>query len=807
MIGAVLLAAAAHVHWQSPPLLSAASVPVGQSRIAAAYGRLPLSFEANHGQTDAQVKFLSHGNGYSLFLTPTESVLSLQKPSSQGRDGRRTEQAAVPGNSGAVLRMHLVSGNSAAEVEGLEELPAKSNYFIGNDPSRWRTGVPNYSKVRYQNVYSGIDLVYYGNQRQLEYDFVVSPGADPRTIRLAFQGNEKMRINGHGDLVLETAGSELRMHRPVVYQEVHGTRQSVRGDFVIYGEPGQAQGGGQVGFAVARYDANKPLIIDPSLSYSTYLGGSSADEGYGIAVDSSGNAYVTGWTASTNFPVSASPYHATNAGPPTSFDVFVTKLNPAASGAASLLYSTYLGGSTSYVSGCGGGAGNDVANGIAVDSSGNAYVVGSTLSVDFPTMNAYQPAHATDCVVYDAFMTKLNATGSALLYSTYLGGSDYDWGNAIAVDTSGNAYVTGATISPGTGTTPQNFPTTTGAFQTTHASDGYLRDAFVTKINTTLSGSASLIYSTYLGGTGIDGGTGIAIDSSGNIYVTGYTSSTNFPVSSSAYQATYGGGAYDAFVTRLMATNPPAFQTKHPYTLNDTVLDPASHVQKVTTAGTSAANQPKWNDTGGTTTSGSVVFTDQGSATYATYLGGTGSDGGAGIAVDSSGKVYVAGYTSSTNFPMLNAFQTSNGGSQDAFVAKLNLAASGATALVYSTYLGGSGSDQANGIAVDSSGNAYITGYTFSTNFPRLSAFQASNGGNADAFVAKLNPASSGSASLLYCSYLGGNGNDYGYGIAVDSSGNAYVTGATISTNFPTPNAFQAASGGNYDVFMTKISP
>jgi uncharacterized protein (TIGR03437 family) len=521
--------------------------------------------------------------------------------------------------------------------------------------------------------------------------------------------------------VLEAEGSELRLHQPVIYQEINGTRQSVDGSFVIQEE-------NQVGFEVVRYDTSKPLIIDPVLSYSTYLGGSGRDLTFGIAVDSSGNAYVTGSTQSNNFPT-ANAFQAAYGGG--TYDAFVTKLN--ASGSA-LVYSTFLGGS----------GGDDWALGIAVDSSGNAYVTGSTQSANFPTANAFQAAFRGSA---DAFVTKLNADGSALVYSTFLG--DGSEGYGIDVDSSGNAYVTGRTKS-------SNFPTA-NAFQAAigGGSGTFPGDAFVTKFNA--AGSA-LEYSTYLGGSGNDQGNSIAVDSSGNAYVTGWTASTSFHTAN-AIQAAYGGGASDAFVTKLVPT-------------------------------------------------GSALE-------YSTYLGGSGNDGGSGIAVDSSGNAYVAGWTNSTDFHTANAIQAAigGGGFTDAFVTKLN--ASGSS--WYSTYLGGRGSDQGWGIAADSSGNAYVTGYTLSTNFPTVNAFQAAYGGGFSvAFVTELNATGSG---LVYSTYLGNNntnntrfplGDLEPGGIAVDSSGNAYVTGNTNSTNFPTANAFQptygAASGTiSSDAFVTKF--
>ena len=665
-------------------------------KIAESYGKLPLRFEANQGQTDSRVQFLSRGSGYTLFLTPTEAVLTLR----QGKEtGVRSQESE---DDSAVLRMKLVGANPASRATGLVEMPGKSNYFIGNDPNEWRKNVPNYAKVRYEEVYPGVDLVYYGNQRQLEYDFVVAPGADLRAIRLDFEGAQRVEIDPQGDLVLHTGAGEVRQHKPIVYQEVAGAIKAVDGHYVRKGEKA-------VGFEVASYDARHPLIIDPVLVYSTYLGGSGSDDGNGIAVDSSGSAYVVGNTASTNFPT-ASPLQASSGG---GNDVFVVKLNPTGS---ALVYSTYLGGSNS-----------DFGDSIAVDASGNAYVTGETSSTNFPTASPLQAAFGGSS---DAFVAKLNASGSALVYSTYLGGSFSDAGNGIAVDSSGNAYVTGETSST-------NFPTV-NPFQATYVSGG---DAFVAKLNA--SGNA-LVYSTYLGGGGDDRGLGITVDSSGNGYVAGRTTSTNFPTAN-ALQAAFGGTG-DAFVAKLNA-------------------------------------------------SGSALV-------YSTYLGGSSSDFGNSnsIAVDSAGNAYVTGLTASTNFPTASPLQAASGGGQDAFVAKLNSAGS---ALIYSTYLGSGGNEAGQGIAVDSSGNAYVVGGTISTNFPTISPFQAANGGSIDVFVTKLNAAGS---ALVYSTYLGGSGNEAGRGIAVDSSGNAYLTGQTQSADFPTANPAQASfGGGTFDAFVAKI--
>jgi hypothetical protein len=665
-----------------------------------AYGHIPLSFEANQGQTDPAVQFLSRGSGYTLFLTSQEAVLSLNKTVAPG-----TGSAAAQGRPVEdVLRLQLVGANAAPRVTGEEKLPGTTNYFLGNDPAQWRMNVPTFGKVAYQDAYPGVDLVYYGNQRQLEYDFVVQPGADPGIIQLSFQGAQDLALDVHGNLVLHTDGGDVIEQAPVIYQEQAGYRQAVGGRYVLKGQ-------NQVGFQVDAYDVRQPLIIDPVLSYSTYLGGTGDDGGARVAVDTSGNAYVTGSTDSVNFPTTPGAFQ-------TAGHNFVAKLN--ATGTA-LVYSTYLG-----------GTGSDSSAGIAVDGSGNVYVTGVTSSSDFPTTpGAVQTAYGGGS--NEAFVTELNATGSALVYSTYLGGTNRDYGTGIAVDASGNAYVSGTTES-------SNFPTTPGAFQSNKNGNS---NAFVAKLDAT--GSA-LLYSTYLGGNGSDSSSGIAVDLSGDAYVTGESNSPNFPTTPGAFQTT-NRGSINAFVAKLNA-------------------------------------------------SGTALL-------YGTYLGGSGFDGGNGIAVDASGNAYVTGIANSLDFPTTpGAFQTTKAGNTDAFVAKLNATGSG---LLYATYLGGDGFDYGLGIAVNSSGNAYVTGYTDSVNFPTTpGAFQSTKGGGTDAFVVKLN--ASGTA-LLYAIYLGGSGFDQGIGIAVDGSGNAYVTGETASPNFPTtPGCLQPTyGGGNYDTFIAKI--
>jgi hypothetical protein len=693
--------------------------PKAQVRILDSYGKLPLSFEANHGQADARVKFLSRTGGYSLLLTGDEAVLMLSgKKTGIAKTAHTPLSKAKPKASG-VLRMKLRNANPAAKITGVDELAATSNYFVGNDPKKWRTGVPTYAKVKYEGIYSGIDLVYYGNQRQMEYDFIVAPGVDPHRIAFDIRGATRIRQDAHGDLVLKVGEGEIRWHKPVAYQEKDGAQELVAARYTITDT-------NRVGFIVAKYDANRPLYIDP-LIYSTYLGGNGDEYGAGIAVDNAGNAYVIGTTNSTDLPVTPRALqtvcHGGSSGG-TCGDAFVVKLNPTGS---ALVYSTYLGGS-----------GGDAGSGVAVDRAGSAYVTGYTESTDFPTMNPLQPANGGGGKggIGNAFVTKIASSGSALIYSTYLGGSGNnsggDTGSGIAVDSAGNTYVTGITEST-------DFPTMNPLQPALEP----FEDAFVTKINP--SGSA-LVYSTYLGGLGGDGGGGIAVDSTGNAYVTGFTFATNFPTKNPLQPAL--DGIEDAFVAKVNPT-------------------------------------------------GSALV-------YSTYLGGSPYNIGSGVAVDGSGSAYVTGYTDSTNFPTRDPLQSNYGGGDwDAFVAKVNPLGS---ALVYSTYLGGRGADIGYGIAVDGAGDAYLTGSTTSDNFPTVNPFQKQRSKLIDAFVSKLNSAGS---ALLYSTFLGGSGSDYGLAIAVDYAGNPYVAGRTFSTDFRiTPGAFETVCNGGSscsDAFISKI--
>lgn len=670
------------------------------------YARLPMSFELNRGQTDPRVKFLARGPGYTLFLTSDAAVLALQ----ENHSVQAGDSSPPPDR---VVRLRLVDANPAVGLSGEEELSGQSNYFLGNDPRRWRTHIPTYAQVRYRNMYRGVDLLYYGRQGELEYDFIVTAGADPGCLGLKIEGTDGIAVNPEGDLVLRTGGSEVRLRRPRAYQGDGREERGIAAQYVL-------RGGKEIGFAVGPYDRRRALIIDPVLSYATYLGGKGGDVAYGIAGDSSGNAYITGVTNSTDFPT-LTPEQSSSHG---SGEAFVSKLN--ATGTA-LVYSTYLG-----------GAGSDTGTAIAVSASGDAFITGTTTSVDFPaTPTAFQTVYGGNT---DAFVAQLDSAGSALVYSSYLGGGGTDLGQGIAVDTSGNAYVTGSTQSI-------NFPTV-GPLQATNAGSS---DVFVAKVN--FSGSA-LIYSTYLGGTEAEVGQCITVNSSGNAFVVGYTFSSNYPTLN-AYQAS-NKGQTNAFVTEL-------------------------------------------------NTAGSAPV-------FSTYFGGSGNDRGFGIALDASGNIYLTGASRSTDFPTTSsAFQISNHGQSDAFVTKLNPAGS---AVLYSTFVGGSAVDQGNAIAVDASGDAFITGFTQSGDFPTANPLQAilgiSGGGScgatpcADAFVTQLNPSGNG---LVYSTYLGGSGADFGQGIALDSSGNPYVTGSTSSTNFPAiAGAFQGSlSGVAGNTFVAKI--
>jgi hypothetical protein len=753
------------------------------------YGKLPMSFEENLGQTAHAVRFVSHGTGYALFLTPQEAVISLQQSVPRDlsplhrlayfRALRKLRQAGRM----TVLRMRLEGANPEARIAGVDLLPGKVNYFIGNNPKDWRTDVPSYARVKYAGIYPGVDLVFYGNQRRLEYDFVVAPGADPKAIELSLTGAQKLRVNSNGNLVLNVSGGQLALQKPVVYQNVRGDRHEIQGRYVLAGNR-------RVTFAIANYDRSVPLIIDPVLNYSTYLGGSvTGDLGSAIAVDSLGDAFVTGTTVSTTFPSTPGGFGTGNA----NGVAFVTEVNPAGT---ALLYTTYLG-----------GTGGDFGNGIALDNSGsganpggNVYVTGFTMSSDFPTTagNALKPTSAGAVTAGTSFISKINPTASgtgSLVYSSYLGGTDGpalgnpDVGNAVAADVNGNAYVTGITASS-PGSLDANFPiTAASAFQTTlGTTDG---NAFLTRIDTTKSGSASLAYSTYLGGSGANAGTlgfgeqaqGVAVDASKNAYIVGTTSSTDFPMTS---------------------PTPNGYQTTAPAAIAEGTV----FVSRIDTSTTKAP-------------AASLV--------YSTYLGGESQDLSAAIALKANSTVvYVTGETISLLFPTFptappGPYQKTGAAGGTAFLSLIDTGQTGSASLTYSTFLGGA---QTIGfsIAVDAAGNAYVVGGTSDSGYPVTSgAFQPKSaaGAQGDGFISKINPGGNGTADLVYSSLFGGSGIagsfDAVRGIAVDSANNAYITGVTFSSSssfpvFPpptaTPPAFQTnlPSGDTSAAFIAKLT-
>src|SRR5215469_8745543 len=699
--------------------------------------QLPLSFEPNAGQADSEVKFLSHLYGSVVFLAP-KGVVFVPKSSLRAKT-----QQGTGGAQHSSLRMNFIEPRGQVEIRGEKSLPGKSNYFIGADPARWRTGVPHFANVRYHSLYPGVDVVYYGHGQALEFDFVVSPGGDPSRIQFGLEGVRCLEIDNQGNLAMHPQGSQVkykngslgtcnqstqigdqavvRLHKPDVYQEIGGTRQKITGRYVLLAK-------NRVGFELGAFDRTRALCIDPVLEYSSYLGGSDDDYAEGIAVDAQGNMYLTGTTRSTNFPTSL-PLKAAVGG---LSDAFVSKLNPAGD---TLIYSTYLGGTN-----------NDDAKAIAVDEVGDAYIAGTTLSTDFPTASALQPSFGGG--FQDAFVTKLNSDGSALIYSTYLGGSGADLALGLVVDSAHNAYLTGSTDSA-------NFPTANAA----QSALGGVQDAFVTKVNP--SGSI-LVFSTYLGGSSADVGLGIAVDGQGNAYVTGRTSSSDFPSTTGVFQHAYSGtGALgDAFVTKVA-------------------------------------------DTGS-----SFVFS--------TFLGGSGQDTGAAITLDPHGNVYVTGSTGSRDFPVTpGAFKSTCSANcdtvdTDAFVTKLNPSGS---ALIYSTYLGGTYADSGAAISVDSLGIAYVAGMTKSSDFPAVNAIQGTCSGssgtlfecNADAFLVKFTPSGS---NLIFSTYLGGGMDDMAFGLVAVPPNIAYIAGQTQSGNFPTVHPFQANFAGGIfgDAFVSKMS-
>ena len=692
---------------------SVTSVIPAEQTAEEAFGKLPVIFIENQGQLDGAVEYYIKTSAQTLYFTRDSIILDLRR-NNQAETTEKVERQA----DRLVFSLDLINANSQPTIEGIGKDTAVVNYLKGKDPEKWRTDIPTYSEVVYHDIYPAIDLRLRSKGNALEYDFVVKPGATPGDIRLAYNGVNSLTIE-NSELIAGTAFGHMKQCRPYIYQQIVEEKVEVAGGFRLGTD-------NTYGFFVADYNDRYPLIIDPTLAYSTYLGGSTGedmplpagpgqDSGRSIAVDAAGCAYVVGITSSSDFPTE-NPYQGTIAG---GFDAFVAKLSAEGN---SLIYSTYLGGSNW-----------DNGMGIAVDAAGCAYITGDTLSSDFPTQDPYQDTNAGS---YDAFVAKLSAAGDTLVYSTYLGGGNIDSGFGISVDVAGDAYVAGRTNS-------SDFPTE-NPYQGTYAGGpGGYWDAFVAKLS--VAGD-TLVYSTYLGGNGNDVGFGMAIDAAENVYVTGWTTSEDFPTES-PYQAAMAGNS-DAFITKLSAAG-------------DSLM-------------------------------------------YSTFLGGGapnfGADHGWAIAVDAAGCAYVTGITDSSSFPTVNPYQDTNAGDEDAFVTKLSAAGD---SLIFSTYLGGSERDEGRGIAVDAAGGAYVTGDTSSSDFPAHNPYQGTYGGDGDAFVTRLSGAGN---TLVYSTYFGGNDIDSGMGIAVDAAGGAYVTGSTYSTDFPTENPYQGTFAGGYgDAFVAKL--
>jgi Beta-propeller repeat len=742
VLGAVILFKRDAATPHSSNLLASTS-----SQIQASLAGLPIGFEPNQGQSDSRVRFLARGNGYGLYLMPSQAVLTLPQHSTAGM-----RQAAV--------EMQLAGANQQAEMIGSDRLAGHSNYFIGNDSSRWLHNIPQFGRVQYRAVYPGIDLAFYGNQNQLEYDFEVSPGSDAHQIELNFAGATNVSVAGNGDLVLGVDGRELRFEAPHIYQKSSAGVQTVAGSFVMRSKD-------SAGFEIGAYDRSRTLVIDPVLAFSSYLGGTGdesctaitgATAGFvphcpSIAVDSGGRIYVAGATKSTGTFSGVTP---TVIGAMGTADVFVSRISLSSTGGvttSTLDYVTYIGGA----------GGIQYPTGIGVDSGFNVYVAGTTNSSTYPTTSSAFQSAAVAPGTNHAFVSKIDSTGSVNLYSTYLSGSGVDTASNMALDSLGRVYVIGTTTSP-------NFPTTIGALQATPAATNQF---FFTKVNPALNTANSLQYSTYIGGStpanGVVVGGAVAVDASFNVYLAGGTNFTDMgtpqPWIANAYKSGAQGGI-DVWAAKLTA--PPA--NTQQYTLD-----------------------------------------------YGTYFGGSGDDVAYGVASDGT-DTYITGSTTSTNITLPNttlAFQGANGGGGDAFVAKFGVPAitgttQGTVPLDYFSYLGGSAQDVGLGIAADTLGNAYVTGFT-GGGFPVTSnAFQSTFGGVDDAFVARLNTTgTSTTTNTSTASYLGGTGKDIGTSIALDASLNTYVTGETFSGDFPkaSPLAGGGVLSGASDAFVTELGP
>ncbi len=702
-----------------PLILEAQSTLSPRGHTPSANGTL---FIKNVGQFREPVLFRTWGGINTAFFTENGIWFTVLEPSPETYEERFEESAGPPARlsrarhrRGVALKISFVGANPHPRIEPFNPLGISVNYLLGNDPAKWHTDVPVYGGLRYMDLYPGIDLEITGG-RMGWYWRAICEGPDCRSalqnVRLYVEGAEALTVES-GFLRITTAVGDL--HLPLIETINEGSSPAldalkvqprIEGQEVTW--PFRISHSSPEDAPISAQDDFGDLI------YGTFVGGGGADEGYDIALDGAGNAYIVGETYSPDFPTTPGAFDASYGG---NRDIFVAKLN---ADGTSLVYATFIGGSNT-----------DAGWAIAVDNDGNAYITGITNSSDFPTTTGAFDTNYNGGY-RDTFVVKLNPSGTELVYSTFLGGSSYDYGNTIAVDGFGNAYVGGRTNSA-------NFPVTAGAFDTTRNGD---YDAFITKLNA--AGSA-LAYSTFLGGSGYDTCAGIAVDGSGNAYATGRTESSDFPITTDSFDTTYNGNS-DAFVLKLNA-------------------------------------------------SGSGLH-------YSTFLGGSNYELGWVVALDGVNNAYVTGYTSSSDFPTTSeAFDRSYNGDHDAFVAKLDKAGS---TLAYSTFLGGTYTDEGLNIFVNDEGFAYVCGKTYSYNFPTTSgAFDTGYNGGEDGFAVKLNTAGS---ALEYSTFLGGSYDDAGVSIAADSAGNAYVTGRTSSPNFPVKaGSYDTTYNGDNDAFVVKL--
>lgn len=668
-------------------------------------------FIENKGQWSNDVLYLTQMGGLNVWITKNGMQYEFYK--NELNEDYSTHDLTYKKKKQIGHRIGYIhkGNNQTNHAEGKQKQTNYYNYLIGKNSSKHKTNVELYKEILIKEVYNGIDMRYYFDNGLLRYDYIVQPNADPNQISFSIDGSSKETyLNKNNELVFATCFGEAKNSDLYCYQK--SKKNKVEATFIKTKDYWKIK--------LENYNKNEVLIIDPLL-YSTYIGGNHDDVGTSLTIDSSNNVYVTGWTSSINYDTTLGAFQTVKDGG--NYDAFVSKLN---STGTSLLYSTYIGGNE-----------DDVSNCIKVDELGNAYIVGNTTSFDFDvTSNAIQTTKAGFFGSYDTFVCKLNSTGTSLLYSTYLGGTDWDFGNSIVIDSMHNAYITGLSNST-------DFQTTSEVFQTVNA--GGNGDVFVSKLNST---GTALIYSTFIGGLGSEGGTTIALDSSNNVYVTGSTDSIDFDITNGAYQTVNSGGK-DAFVSKL-------------------------------------------------NTSGSNLI-------FSTLIGGLGNDIGSSIAIDSSKNAYITGTTNSIDYDVTSgAFQTANiGGKNDVFVTKINNIG---TSLIYSTLIGGNNDDNGISIILDQMENAYITGVTNSNDFDVApGAVQTTiTGIKKEVFATKIN---NNGTSLLYSTYIGGNGDDGGNSIVIDSTNNAYITGYTASSNFDiTAGVFQTTKfGSSTDAFVTKI--